>query len=146
LLVALLPFTYFFVRSTPAKAQVQSVTAPIRLFSITPSLSLIFIIYSMTLAGIGMGMTGESMRLYSAFKLAKPIGFVFLGLLIATWTDPFDFLKALAHAFGVLVAITMAFTVTAPEFPMGEWGRYIFELELSGYPNSPMSFYAALVP
>ena len=63
------------------------------------------------------------------------------------WVDPLEFVNVTGWVYGVIVGITMCFTVTAPEFPyMGEWGKYIWEWELSGYPNSPMSFYAVLVP
>lgn len=146
LLVLLMPFTYLFTRTTPTKSQMKWVGKPIKSYTITPSLALIFIVYATTLAGIGLGLSGEMIRLYSAFKLAKPIGFVLLGMLIGAWSDPLEFVDIVGRVYGVLVAITMFFTVTGSEFPLGEWGKYIFEMELSGYPNSPMSFYAVLVP
>jgi len=145
-LYLLMPATYFFVRSKPSKAQLERVKGRIRVYALTPILALIFIVYASALAGIGLGSSGEMVRLFSAFKLLKPISFVFLGMLIGSWTDPFDFFDMSSRVYGIIVGLTMICTMTTAEFPLGEWGRYIFEFELSGYPNSPMSFYAALVP
>ena len=86
------------------------------------------------------------MRVFSAFKLAKPIGFVFVGLLLGSWTDPFELMDVFTKLYAIVVAMTLFFTVTEPSFPLGEWGKYLFEFELSGYPNMPMSFYAVMVP
>lgn len=146
ILAILMPVTYLLVASKPTKQQIQATKSPIRPYTLTPWLALIFIVYATALAGVGLGMSGETVRLYSAFKLAKPIGFIFLGMLLGSWTDPLEFVDITGRVYGVIVGLTMFFTVTAPEFPLGEWGKYIFEFELSGYPNSPMSFYAALVP
>lgn len=142
----LMPLTYFFARTKPSEAQLKSAVAPLRTYTVLPSLALIFIVYATALAGIGLGLSSEMVRLYSAFKLVKPIGLVFLGLLLSSWTDPFEFIGITSVVYGALVALTMVCTATGPEFPFGEWGKYIFEWELSGYPNTPMSFYAVMVP
>ena len=111
-----------------------------------PIFALVFVVYATTLAGIGLGVTGESVRLYSAFKLAKPVCLVFLGLLLGAWTDPLEFIGILGRVYALLVLLTLGFTVAGPEFPAGDWGKYLFEWEVSGYPNTGMSFYAAMVP
>ena len=142
----LVPFLYFFARTPQPKSLANNRKHLVRGDLLTPIIAIVFIAYATTLAGIGMGMTGEMIRLYSAFKLVKPIGFVVLGMLLGTWINPFEFIGTLGWTFGAVSALTMFFTVTAPEFPAGEWGKYIGEFELNGYPNSPMSFYAAMVP
>ena len=146
LLFLIMPVAYLFVRSTPSAAQCEAARAPITWYTLTPALALICIVYMTALAGIGLGMSGETVRVFSAFKLAKPVGFVLLGMLLGSWSDPLEFVDIFSKAFGVIAGLTLFFTVTEPSFPLGEWGKYIFELELSGYPNSPMSFYAVLVP
>jgi O-antigen ligase len=123
LFLLMMPLTYLFARSKPSAAQKNSARVP-----------------------IGLGMSGETVRIFSAFKLAKPIGFVLLGLVLGSWTNPIEFIDIVSWAYAVVVGLTLFFTVTDPGFPLGEWGKYIFEFELSGYPNSPMSFYAVLVP
>lgn len=146
LLLLLMPFTYLFARTTPRAAESKLVKVPIRSHKITMGLALVFILYATSLAGVGLGLSGETVRIYSAFKLAKPIGYIFLGMLLGSWCDPVEVIQITGRAYAVIVGLTMFFTVTAPEFPLGEWGKYIYEWELSGYPNSPMSFYAVLVP
>lgn len=148
LLFALMPISYVLLTIGRSNRPSKSLDKPQAHADAKPvALALIFVVYAMALAGIGLGMSGEMIRLYSAFKLAKPIGFVILGVLLGSWTDPYEFIKVTTHAFGVIVALTMFTTATGPEFPLGEWGRFLFlDYELSGYPNSPMSFYAALVP
>lgn len=145
-LFLVMPVAYLFVRSTPSAAQCDAGRAPITWYTLTPALALICIVYMTALAGIGLGISGETVRVFSAFKLAKPVGFVVLGMLLGSWTDPLEFVDVFSKAFGVIAGLTLFFTVTEPSFPLGEWGKYIFEFELSGYPNSPMSFYAVLVP
>jgi O-antigen ligase len=142
----MMPMIYLCVRSKPSKWQLQSVTSPIRAYKLMPLLALIFIVYATSLAGVGLGMSGETIRVFSAFKLVKPVGLVFLGLMLGSWTDPLEFIDITSRVYGVIVGLTTLCTVTSPEFPMGEWGKYIFEYDLSGYPNSAMSFYACLVP
>ena len=142
----LMPLIYVCAKSFPSKTQLNAVRHPIRPYRMTPTMALLFIAYATTLAGLGMGMSGEIVRLYSAFKLVKPIGFVFLGMLLGEWTDPFDFVGIMGWVYGIVGGLTLFFTVSSPEFPAGEWGKYLFEWELNGYPNSPMSFYAALIP
>jgi O-antigen ligase len=145
LLIAL-PLAYAFIRSKPTKAQISAVKGPIRFYSFTPTMALLCIVYVTALAGIGLGLSGEMVRVLSAFKLAKPMGFVFLGLLLGSWTDPLEFMDIFSRIFGAVVALTLYFTVTESHFPLGEWGKYLFEWELSGYPNMPMSFYGVMVP
>ncbi|WP_010587677.1 O-antigen ligase family protein [Schlesneria paludicola] len=145
-LCLLVPFLYLFARTPQPKSIAKNTKQVVHGDRLTPLIAIVFIAYATTLAGIGMGMTGEMIRLYSAFKLVKPIGFVVLGLLLGIWIDPFEFIKTIGWVFGVVSAMTMCCTITSPEFPAGEWGRSIYEWDLSGYPNSPMSFYAAMVP
>lgn len=142
----LVPFLYLFARTPQPKQSAKTAKQVIHGDRLTPLIAIVFIAYATTLAGIGMGMTGEMIRIYSAFKLVKPIGFVVLGLLLGIWIDPYEFLKTIGWVFGVISGITMFYTVIGPEFPAGEWGRSIYEWDLSGYPNSPMSFYGAMVP
>lgn len=146
LLFVVLPISYFFIRTKPTKEQCDAVNAPIHAYTVTPTLALLCIAYVTALAGIGLGMSGETVRLFSAFKLAKPIGFVFLGLLLGSWTDPFEFMDIYARMYGIVVAMSLFFTVTEPSFPLGDWGKHLFDAELSGYPNMPMSFYGVMVP
>ena len=145
-LIVVLPIAYFFIRSKPSKEQCDAAKAPIHTYSVLPTLALLCIVYVTALAGIGLGMSGETVRLFSAFKLAKPIAFVFLGLLLGSWTDPFEFMDIYSRLYGVIVAMSLFVTVTEPSFPLGEWGKYLFDGELSGYPNMPMSFYGVMVP
>ena len=148
LLVVLMPLVYMLVASPVKRQQVQDVNRTLKLHSYKPlqALALIFIAYGTTLAAVGLGLSGESMRIFSAFKLVKPVAFVFLGVLLGSWTCPLEFLAVLGRVYGAVVALTLFCTVTAPEFPFGEWGKTIFEFDVSGYPNSAMSFYACLVP
>ena len=146
LLFLILPIAYPFIRSQPTKAQCAAAKVPIRWYSVTPTLAFLCIVYMTAEAAIGLGVSGETVRVFSAFKLAKPVGFVLLGLLLGSWSDPLEFIDILSRSFAVIVGLTFFFTVTDPSFPLGEWGKYIFQFELSGYPNSPMSFYAVLVP
>ncbi len=145
-LILLMPFTYLFARSNPTKSQLQAVKTRNRGYHLMPFLALAFVVYGASLAAIGVGMSAETIRLYSAFKLVKPVAFVLIGYLLGSWTDPLEFLETIGRAYGVIVGLTMYFTVTNPSFPLGEWGKYIFEYELDGYPNMPMSTYASLVP
>lgn len=145
-LFVVLPIAYLFIRSKSTQEQIDATKAPIRWYSFTPAMALLCIAYVTALAGIGLGMSGETVRLFSAFKLAKPIAFVFLGVLLGSWTDPFDFMDIYTWAYAVIVGMTLYCTVTDPAFPLGEWGKYLFEGELSGYPNMPMSFYGVMVP
>lgn len=146
LLIVILPISYFFIRSKPTKDQCDAVKAPIHAYSVTPVMALLCIVYVTALAGIGLGISGETVRLFSAFKLAKPIGFVFLGLLLGSWTDPFEFMDIYTRIYGMIVAMSLFFTLTEPSFPLGDWGKHLFDCELSGYPNMPMSFYGVMVP
>ncbi|HEY0983309.1 MULTISPECIES: O-antigen ligase family protein [unclassified Schlesneria] len=146
LLFLVMPIAYLFVRSTPTAQECELARAPISWYPLTPALALICIIYMTALAGIGLGISGETVRVFSAFKLAKPIGFVLLGVLLGSWTNPLEFVDVFGKVFATIAGLTIFFTLTDPSFPLGEWGKYIFEFELSGYPNSPMSFYAVLVP
>ena len=145
-LIFLIPISYIFIRTTPTREQCQSAKAPILWYSLTPTLALICVVYMTAVAGIGLGLSGETVRIFSAFKLAKPVGFVLLGLMLGSWTDPMEFIDIFSRAFGILTGLSFFFTLTEPSFPLGEWGKYLIEYELSGYPNSPMSFYAVLVP
>lgn len=142
----IVPIAYLFIRSKPTQEEVDLTKPPIRWYSLSPTLALLCIAYVTALAGIGLGMSGETVRLFSAFKLAKPIAFVFLGVLLGSWTDPFEFMDIYTRAYAIVVGLTLYCTVADPSFPAGEWGKYLFEGELSGYPNMPMSFYGVMVP
>ena len=146
LLIVLMPLVYMLVASPVKRQQVQDVNRKLHSYKPLQALALIFIAYGATLAAVGLGLSGETMRLFSAFKLVKPVAFVFLGVLLGSWTCPLEFLGVLGRVYGAVVALTLFCTVTAPEFPFGEWGKTIFEFDVSGYPNSAMSFYACLVP
>ncbi len=146
LLFLAMPIAYPFIRSKATKLQLQQVTAKVRSYKLVPLLALIFVVYATALAGVGLGMSGEMLRVYSAFKLVKPVAFVFLGLLLGAWTDPLEFVGIVGRVYGIVVGLTFFCTVTGPDFPMGEWGKYIFEYDLSGYPNTAMSFFAGLIP
>ena len=131
-LIFLIPVSYIFIRTTPTREQCQFAKAPILWYSLTPTLALICVLYMTAVAGIGLGLSGETVRVFSAFKLAKPVGFVLLGLMLGSWTDPIEFIDIFSRGFGVLTGLTFFFTLTEPNFPLGEWGKYIFEYELSG--------------
>lgn len=146
LLVVMMPVIYMLVASPVKRQQVQSINRKVYSYKLLQALALVFVAYGTTLAAVGLGISGETMRLFSAFKLVKPVAFVFLGVLLGSWTCPLEFLSILGRVYGAIVALTFFCTVTAPEFPFGEWGKTIFEYDLSGYPNSAMSFYACLVP
>ena len=81
LLLLLMPLTYIFARNQTTANQLKWVVAPIRSHKMTLGLALVFVVYSTSLAGIGLGMSGEMLRLYSAFKLAKPVMYIFIGWL-----------------------------------------------------------------
>ena len=146
MLFLILPIAYPFIRSKPTPAQCAAAKGPIRWYSLTPTLALIFVIFVTAEAAIGLGLSGETVRIFSAFKLAKPVGFVLLGLLLGSWSDPLEFIDIFSRSFAVIVGLTFFFTITDPSFPLGEWGKYLFQFELSGYPNTPMTFYGVLVP
>ncbi len=146
LLFGLVPLFYLGIRSRLPSGQAKTANRQKRWFSLPLYCAVLCIIYMTSLAGIGLGMSEEWVRVYSAFKLTKPIALILVGFVMGGWTDPFDFIDILGKAFGVLVALTLFFTVTDPDFPLGEWGRFLFEWELGGYPNSAMSFFAVMVP
>lgn len=144
--VLAMPLIYLLAGSHVSKIELQRVAAPIKAFKLLPVLAVVFIIYATSLAGIGVGMSGEVIRVYSAFKMVKPICFVVLGWILGYWIDPINFVSVIGHAAAAVVGLTMLTTMTDPSFPLGEWGRFIYEYELCGYPNSAMSFYGCLVP
>ena len=145
-LFVVLPIAYLFIRSKPTQEQCDLAKGKVHWYSLTPTLALLLMAYVTALAGVGLGMSGETVRLFSAFKLAKPIGFVFIGLLLGSWSDPFEFMDIFSKTFGAIVGLSFFFTVTDPNFPLGEWGKNLFDAELSGYPNMPMSFYGVMIP
>ena len=142
----LIPLTYPFLVFKSPQAKLATGKSQPRAHLLTAWLALVFIVYSTSLAGIGLGMSGEMVRILTAFKLVKPIGFVFMGLLLGSWTDPMELIGITSRAYGAIVGLTMFFTLADPSFPLGEWGKYIAEFELCGYPNSAMTFYAVMVP
>ena len=153
LLLFAVPLAYFWIRSEPANSQHTLKGANNRTFKSSDAgypallyIAIICIVYMTAIAGIGLGISGETIRVFSAFKLVKPMTFVLIGWILGTATDPLKFIDLTGIAYGIVVGLTMFCTVTAPQFPMGFWGQYIFGFELSGYPNTPMSFYGGLVP
>lgn len=146
LLFFIVPLAWAFFRSQAGQVPLKPAQPSAGWYRLTPCLALICIGYMATLAAIGTIQSGETIRLFSALKLAKPIGFVFLGLMVGSCTDPVEFIHVFSRAHGLVVALTLFFTAINPNVPTSGWGKYLFEFELSGYPNSPMSFYAALVP
>src|SRR5438552_2612655 len=64
LLFAVLPILVFAIRSYPPKVQSASKSVRSRWFCLPPYLALLCIVYMTALAGIGLGMTGESVRIY----------------------------------------------------------------------------------
>ena len=144
--VLMMPLIYLLAGSRVSKRELSLVMAPIRSYKLLPILALVFVVYATSLAAIGLGMSGETIRVYSAFKMVKPVCFVFVGLLLGAWIDPIDFIGMIGYAFVAVVGLTICTTISDPSFPMGEWGRFLYEYELCGYPNSAMSFFGCLVP
>lgn len=146
LLLILVPLAYPFLKSRWPKSPGKSVTSAIGRFSFTPALALACIIYMAAVVVLGLAFSGEMIRLLSALKLAKPIGFIFLGLILTSWTDLIKLIGLFSRAYAVVVGTVVMFTLADPNFPTCEWGKYFLNFEVSGYPNSSMTFFAVLVP
>lgn len=108
--------------------------------------AILFSVYCFSLAAIGLGMSGEMVRVLSAVKLVKTIMLFPLAMVFCSKQDPLELIHTSGRAFGLIAGLTMFFTATDAAFPFDRWGRHIFGYELYGYPNAPMSFYGACVP
>src|SRR4051812_23929496 len=78
ILCLIMPLAYPFIVSRSAQTRLASSRLRVRPSIFPAWMALVFIIYSVALAGIGLGTTGELIRVMSAFKLTKPVAFVFL--------------------------------------------------------------------
>lgn len=145
-LFVLIPVAYLLLRSEPAGAQPTAVAPAALKPRLTPILALICLAYIVVVVGVGFAQSRETLRLYSALKLAKPIGFVFLGMILCARSNPVEVIGIFSRSYAVLVGLTCVFTLADPNFPTSQWGSKFFQFEISGYPNSAMTFFAVLVP
>jgi O-antigen ligase len=145
-LILLAPLAYSVSRPRVPGVGCESPARQVPSQMFTPVLALICLAYVSITVASGLALSGETMRLFSALKLAKPVAFVFVGMVLGSWVNPSQLFNSISRAYAVLVGMLLAFTVADREFPNCEWGKYFFQFEISGYPNSPMSFFAVLVP
>ncbi len=109
-------------------------------------LAALMMTYCVSLALVVFGSTQEMGRVLASIKFAKPFLFIFLGRQLAFAYGLIPLFRAIATGGSIVVFLMFVSTVTAPNFPNVLWGRTIFEWSVYGYPNSAMTFFAALVP
>ena len=145
--VVLSDLLFIFVLLTPSRGLLRIPEGVnLKRLAIVRIAAIVMIAYCIATSLIGYAMSSEMSRILSATKFLKPMMFVPLGVYLATLFPPLVLLRRIAIAFGVMMVITFATTVTTPGFPRCHWGSHFFSQVIYGYRNCSMTFNGVLVP
>ncbi|MGD9856179.1 MAG: O-antigen ligase family protein, partial [Planctomycetaceae bacterium] len=90
--------------------------------------------------------SGDVVRVLSAARFVKPILYVWIGSWLATAASPGEMLRRIGWSFAGTALVWGVSTVGGTDFPETAWGCHWLGLPVLGFPNTAMTFAAAMLP